>query len=284
MKTTAKSILKEVIESLHETYDEDESSAIGRVIMEDVIGVPAYQLPLNPKVELSDNEETILLNAVARLKNHEPVQYVTGKCHFYGRVFKVNPSVLIPRPETEELVGLVIDRHKDQDDLRVVDIGTGSGCIAISLAAELQTAQVLAVDISDAALAIANENAKLNSVLIKTELLDATSQSLPTAQFDIIVSNPPYITDAERQLMHENVLAHEPGLALFVPNEDPLKFYAHIAQQSQHALAHGGWVYCEINEHFGAETVALFKQHGYQNVELHRDMQGKDRMVSCQKL
>lgn len=274
--------MKEIIESLRETYDEDESAAIGRIIMEDIIGVPAYQLPLNAEVELSDYEETILWETVARLKNHEPVQYVTGKCHFYGRVFKVNPSVLIPRPETEELVDLVINRHKDQDDLRVVDIGTGSGCIAISLAAELQTAQVLAVDISDTALAISNENAGLNFVSLKTKLLDITSQPLPTAQFDIIVSNPPYITDSERRLMHENVLEHEPGLALFVPNEDPLKFYAHIAQQGQHALRDGGWIYCEINEHFGAETAALFEKHGYPKVTVHRDMQGKDRIISCQ--
>lgn len=275
--------MKEIIESLRETYDEDESAAIGRIIMEDIIGVPPYQLPLNAEVELSDTEETILSEAVARLKNHEPVQYVTGKCHFYGRVFKVNPSVLIPRPETEELIDLVINRHRDQDDLRVVDIGTGSGCIAISLAAELQTAQVLAVDISDTALAIANENARLNSVSLKTKCLDITSQPLPTAQFDIIVSNPPYITDSERRLMHENVLEHEPSLALFVPNEDPLKFYAHIAQQGQHALKDGGWIYCEINEHFGVETVTLFKKYDYQNLALHQDMQGKDRIVSCKK-
>jgi release factor glutamine methyltransferase len=282
VKTTAKSLLKELIESLNEIYDEGESISIGKIILEDIVGIPGHQLPLDPPVDLSTEEEQRLSNAMTRLKEHEPIQYVTGRCYFYGRIFKVNPGVLIPRPETEELVALIVSRHKDQKELKIVDIGTGSGCIAISLAAALPSAEVTAVDISEAALAVAKENAKLNSVYLTTQKLDITTEPLSSAQYDIIVSNPPYITESERILMHENVLEHEPDLALFVPNEDPLRFYAHIAEQGKDALRPNGRIYCEINEHFGAETMGLFEKLGYQNVELHKDMQGKDRMVSCQ--
>lgn len=283
MKTTAKSLLKELVDTLNKVYDDAESNAIVKVLLEDIIGVPAHQLPLNPNLELSGDVKQTLSNAISQLRHYEPVQYVTGKCYFYGRKFKVNKDVLIPRPETEELVSLIQNKHKDQPGLKVLDIGTGSGCIAISLAAELPTSVVTAVDISEAALEVAKENAKLNSVILQTQVLDITTQSLSANQYDIIVSNPPYITTSERRLMHENVLAHEPGLALFVPDEDPLKFYTHIAQQGQIALKPNGWIYCEINEHFGGETVVLFNKHGFQNVSLHQDMQGKDRMVSCQK-
>ncbi len=284
MKTTAKSLLTEIVNSLGNIYHSGECLSIGKIIMEDLIGVPSNQLPLNPAIELSEEVEQALSKAIARLKSHEPVQHVTGKCHFFGREFKVNSDVLIPRPETEELVALIVDRHRRAAGLKIVDFGTGSGCIAISLAAALPTSEVTAVDISEAALAVADENAKLNAVNLTTTHLDIASASLAEGHFDIIVSNPPYVTESERKLMHKNVLEHEPDLALFVPKADPLKFYAHIAEQGHHALRHGGWIYCEINEHFGAETVALFKKHNYQKIELHRDMQGKDRMVSCQKV
>ncbi len=282
MKTTAKSLLTEIVNSLGNIYHSGECLSIGKIIMEDLLGVPSNQLPLNPTIELSEEAEQAFSKAIARLKSHEPVQYITGKCHFFGREFKVNPGVLIPRPETEELVALIVDRHRRAAGLKIIDIGTGSGCIAISLAAALPSSEVTAVDISEAALAVAEENAKLNAVNLTTVHLDITCASLAEVHFDIIVSNPPYITDSERNLMHKNVLEHEPDLALFVPNADPLKFYAHIAEQGRHALRRNGWIYCEINEHFGAETVALFKKHNYQKVELLQDMQGKDRMVSCQ--
>lgn len=281
MRIAAKILLDEVVGSLTDIYDKPESAAIGKVVLEDLLDVPAHQLPLNPTLDLTESQQQVLDDAITRLRQYEPVQYVTGRCYFYGRRFTVSRDVLIPRPETEELVALIIRQQQGRSALKVADIGTGSGCIAVTLAAELRQSEVTAIDISPKALAVALENAQLNAVALKTELLDICSESLADAAYDLIVSNPPYITLSERRLMHDNVLAHEPGQALFVPDEDPLRFYTHIAEQGLHALRDGGSVYCEINEHFGADTVALFKKHNYQNVELHRDMQGKDRMVSC---
>jgi len=283
VKTSTKTLLTEIDQALDGIYDHGENAAIGKALLEDIIGVPPHQLPLNPELNLSTTTRQLWSEAIDRIKKHEPVQYITGKSYFYGQEFRVTPGVLIPRPETEELVALILQRHGDQSNLTILDIGTGSGCIAVSLASKSIGAKVTAIDISDQALKIAHENANQNNVVLELSLLDIANESLPNDRYDIIVSNPPYITEKEQGLMHKNVLEYEPGLALFVPDDSPLKFYEHIATKGKMAIKKGGWIYCEINEHFGDATVALFENQGYVKVELHQDMQGKDRMLSCQK-
>ncbi|MEM8893833.1 MAG: peptide chain release factor N(5)-glutamine methyltransferase, partial [Bacteroidota bacterium] len=225
MQTTPKAILQDIKSRLSPNYDLNEAEELSKVLLEDIAGIQRHQIPLNPKVELTNDTKSTLSKAAERLLANEPIQYITGKSHFYGLEFKLEPGVLIPRPETEELVDLIIREHKQHKNLVIADIGCGSGCIAISLAPALPNSSITAIDISETALAITAENAVSNKVLINTIRLDILTETLPTNTFDIIVSNPPYITNNERKSMHANVLDHEPELALFVPDDNPLKFY-----------------------------------------------------------
>lgn len=231
---------------------------------------------------LSDSIRKQIDKIVERIDQNEPIQYILGECRFCGINFSVTPDVLIPRPETEELVELITVRHTGTNT-RILDIGTGSGCIAVSLAKKLQKSQVEAWDISENALRIARTNAQKNNTTVTFKQIDIT-QNLPDIgkQYDIIVSNPPYVCLKEKAEMEENVLNHEPHLALFVPDEDPLLFYRAILQAGKKLLSDGGYIYFEINRMFGNETAALLKTNGYEKIEIIKDISGNDRIIAAQ--
>lgn len=228
-------------------------------------------------------EQQLFGRVLGELKQRRPWQYVVGMADFYGLKFRVNESVLIPRPETEELVHYIIQQsHSRPVDL--LDVGTGSGCIAVTLKKNLPQATVTAVDISDAALALAEQNALANAVdviFLELDILHEHAIDL-LPMYDCIVSNPPYILHEERPMMTENVLYHEPDVALYVTDNDPLQFYKAVADLGRHKLHPNGWLYFEINERYGPQVVSMLQEKGYQHCALHQDMYGRDRIVAAQ--
>lgn len=218
--------------------------------------------------------------AMTRLEQGMPMQYVTGSAPFYGRDFDVTSAVLIPRNETEELVHLIIAENPEQD-LRILDIGTGSGCIPITLALEMDRPVLSALDISETALDVARRNADKYGVAIDFLQSDVLRDELPVYDLDLLISNPPYVRESEKKDMHINVLDHEPHLALFVPEEDPLIFYRIIAHKGLAALKPGGRLYFEINEALGAALLDMLSQMGYQHSMIRKDLNGRDRMVTA---
>lgn len=272
--------------SLHEIYGTEEAQAIFLIAVNSVLKYDRGQYFLK-KNELIDDKQIIKLKDILnQLKTGAPIQYILGETLFYGLPFKVNPSVLIPRPETEELIHWVIESSElsaiTGASLRIIDIGTGSGCIAISLKKNLTAAAVTALDISEASIHTAISNASLNQVDIKFVKEDIRTYKT-NSRFDVIVSNPPYITNTEQQEMHRNVLDHEPHLALFVSDEKPLEFYEAIADFAWLTLSDMGLLFFEINEHLGKETVEMLRSKSFTNIELRKDIQGKDRMIKCRK-
>jgi len=221
--------------------------------------------------------------AIERLKRYEPIQYVIGDTEFYGLEFKVNPSVLIPRPETEELVAWIIDEHKKKQQISILDIGTGSGCIAVALAKHLVNANVYALDVSLEALSLAKENALTNDVNVEFIEADILDWNFGDLQFDVIVSNPPYVRELEKEAMSANVLDYEPHLALFVKDDDALLFYRTISKVANKILKLNGQLYFEINESLGKDTNDLLSNSGYSDVELKKDHFQKDRMIKAIK-
>jgi len=221
--------------------------------------------------------------AIERLKLYEPIQYIIGDTEFYGLEFKVNPSVLIPRPETEELVAWIIDGHKKKQQISILDIGTGSGCIAVTLAKHLVNANVYALDVSLEALSLAKENALTNDVNVEFIEADILDWDYGDLQFDVIVSNPPYVRELEKEAMSANVLDHEPHLALFVKDDDALLFYRTITKVANKILKPNGQLYFEINESLGKDTYDLLSNSGYSAVELKKDLFQKDRMIKAIK-
>lgn len=235
--------------------------------------------------KLTEEEAEKLERSLQRLAAHEPIQYVLGQAPFYGRWFKVRPGVLIPRPETEELVHRIISRHQQNRALKILDIGTGSGCIAISLALELAGSRVMALDVSEAALALAKENAVRLQADVQFIQADILKEVPAEAEgLDILVSNPPYVMEREAQLMQPNVLEWEPHLALFVKNDDPLLFYRRITEHATKLLKPGGSLYFEINEACGDGVAELLRQAGFTAIAILKDMQGKDRMAEARLL
>ncbi len=241
----------------------------------------------NTRLLLMGNE---LLNTVQlaqleeyteQLKQHIPIQYIIGSTEFYGLEFMVNPAVLIPRPETEELMHWII--NDNNNGKRLLDIGTGSGCIAISLKANMPRADVSAWDISEAALQTAQNNAIKLEQDVKFKLTDILNHDPGDEKFDVIVSNPPYVRELEKKMMEANVLEHEPETALFVSDNDPLIFYRAIAQLGQKMLNNNGLLYFEINEYLAAEMTSMLIQQGFINIECRKDLNGKDRMMKAQK-
>jgi len=240
---------------------------------------------LNKQDTITDLDEAYFLDILVQLKTSKPIQYILGETDFYGRTFRVNPAVLIPRSETEELVKWVLGSVSIVNP-HILDIGTGSGCIAISFKIELPEAEVFALDISADALALAQENAALHKAavrFIEKDVLLMKSTDL-YSKFDVVVSNPPYIALAEKDRMKANVLANEPHLALFVPNTNPLIFYERIASIATDLLNPNGFLFFEINERFGTEVVELLVKKGFKQVEMRQDLSGKDRMVKAQWL
>lgn len=242
------------------------------------------EVALDPLKLITTEQENQLMPALEQLKKHIPVQYIIGETEFFSLPFNVNPAVLIPRPETEELVEWIINDIKNQfakKPITILDIGTGSGCIAVSLAKNLKNANVTALDISQKALETAKKNAELNNVTVTFQQQDILEISDLPEKWGVIVSNPPYICEKEKASMEKNVLENEPPGALFVPDADPLLFYKKIAFLASKSLVSGGNLYLEINEAFGKETVLLLKETGFKDVELKKDFFGKDRMVKA---
>jgi len=267
-------------------YDRAEAQAIAYRLLGHFLGFSRTDVLLDKPTSGNQPDWSALL---ARLRAYEPVQYVLGKEEFYGRTFIVTPATLIPRPETEELVSLVVREVKHENfpfsilhsPFSILDIGTGSGCIGVTLALELPGAHVTAWDVSPEALAVARQNAQRLGTNVQFEQRDVLNFqfSIFNSQFSILISNPPYIARAEADHMHPNVLDHEPHLALFVPDDDPLVFYKAIADLGLKALVPGGLVFLEINARFGTETAAVFRERGYASAQVLQDLSGKNRFV-----
>ncbi len=259
-------------------YPATEAKAIAHAYLNMKCGVNTLDILMEKSVE----EPVGFAFDLSRLAAGEPLQYVTGKAYFYDRIFSLNSATLIPRPETEELVSQVLNLIGNERK-RVLDIGTGSGCIAISLALEAPQAEVSAWDVAPEAIIQAQENADQLGAKVALKQQDIFDWELETNTWDIIVSNPPYVLDAEKSEMESHVLDHEPHLALFVSDEDPLKFYRVIGEMSQKRLVPGGFLCFEINRALGAENVALAEKHGFENIQLLKDFHGNDRMLIAQR-
>ncbi|WP_047245147.1 peptide chain release factor N(5)-glutamine methyltransferase [Maribacter thermophilus] len=280
--------LKEIRDIFHKEldglYGKQEVASFFYLLIEHFLGLQRFVLALEPNLVVDKEEEVPLFRALSQLKSYEPVQYIIGYAHFMDMDFKVAPGVLIPRPETEELVMWVLNDVKKTGrvPLKVLDLGTGSGCISVSLAKNLKKTEVVAVDISEEALIIAKENALKNNVDVRFLRSDILALDIKE-KFDIIISNPPYVRELEKNEMKKNVIGHEPDLALYVSNEDPLVFYRAIAEFSVKHLKTDGILYLEINQYLGKETVDLFNMGNFRKVELRKDMFGNDRMVKVVK-
>lgn len=266
-------------------YDENEAKAVIRMVLEVVFGFKLADLYSGKVNELSSDEEEVLREIVRRLQKCEPVQYVLGQADFCGRTFKVRPGVLIPRPETAELCEWITTRHAHSGHLRILDIGTGSGCIAVTLALNLPHAQVEGWDISAEALCIARENnerLKASVRVLKKDILASDFSEKTTKEEDkkdIIISNPPYICMNERRKMDRNILDYEPETALFVPDDDPLRFYRAIAEYGKATLKPGGELYFEINPLYADKLEDMLEKMEYGDIEIKQDQFGKQRMM-----
>ena len=275
-------------------YDTDEAKAIVRWVLDVRFGLSLTDIVCGKTDELSEAEQAELEAMMLRLEKAEPVQYVVGVAEFCGRPFHVEPGVLIPRPETGELCEEILEesgKRKEERDYQrggyqILDIGTGSGCIAITLALEIKEAKVTAWDISEKALHIAQENAKKLEADVTFEQQDILKlgEALNLIQWDVIVSNPPYVCEKEQATMAKHVLEHEPHLALFVPDDDPLRFYRAIAQYAKEALKTSGLLYFELNSLYARETEALLQDLGFVETEIKQDMFGKQRFLKAKKI
>jgi release factor glutamine methyltransferase len=300
---------RELCRRLAERYGLDEARAIVRLVLGERFGLSMADILCDKVTELSADDRTDLEKMMLRLENGEPVQYVLGFAEFCGRRFSVGPGVLIPRPETEELCRWIVDSwseecgvwseergtRNEEQGTRILDIGTGSGCIAITLAAEMPDAQVSAWDISEQALAVARKNADSIGVKVNFEqvdvlnLLSASQSPLSIGRggggeaFTRIVSNPPYVCDNEKSSMKPHVLEHEPHVALFVPDDDPLLFYRAIADFATQSLKPDGWLYFEVNPLYIKELKTMLAEKGFENIEVKIDLFGKERMIRAKK-
>jgi release factor glutamine methyltransferase len=274
------------IQTLAPVYDEGEAESFFYLILEEKQKLKRLDLALHPDVIFSEEEIEIWNLILVQLKLEIPIQYLLGKTNFYGLDFEVNGDVLIPRPETEELVDWIISntlKSGRSKNLKILDIGTGSGCIAISLAKNLPNAQVFAIDVSEKALAIAKNNAESNAVEV-TFLSQNILETMDLDQeFDIIVSNPPYVRNLEKVEIKKNVLENEPHLALFVEDNDALIFYKKISELAQKNLSDSGQLYFEINQYLGKEMISLLEVMNFKNIELRKDIYGNDRMLRGNK-
>jgi len=265
-----------MISELSSIYEMDELNSIFNLLSEDYLKIPRSKILLADDIDLNESNQTLFLSSLERLKTQEPIQYVLGKTSFMDLEFKVNSSVLIPRPETEELVRLML--KEDLDGKEILDIGTGSGCIAISLAKNLPNSKVSALDISKDALKVAKENARLNNVdieFINADIFEYKSQK----KFDIIVSNPPYVLESEKTIMKRNVLDFEPELALFVDDNNSLKYYRSILNMSKNNLKKSGTIFFEINRKLTDQMKKLIKNYDYQSMNFILDLDKKKRFL-----
>ena len=265
-----------MISELSSIYEMDELNSIFNLLAEDYLKIPRSKILLADDIDLNESNQILFLSALERLKTHEPIQYILGKTTFMNLEFKVNSSVLIPRPETEELVSLML--KEDLDGKEILDIGTGSGCIAVSLAKNLPNAKITALDISKDALEVARENANLNNVDI--EFINADIFEYQTdKKYDVIVSNPPYVLESEKSLMKKNVLDFEPELALFIFEDNPLKYYRPILKFASNFLHDKGFLFFEINENYSTELENICKQNSFYNIRFILDINRKNRFL-----
>jgi len=276
--TNSKELFNDLVRQVTLKEDKGEIQSIVYLILEKELGLTKINILAGEYINLPDR--SIFNHYLNRINNHEPIQYILGEEIFYGRKFKVNPSVLIPRPETELLIDTIksFTLQSQNKSLRILDIGTGSGCIAISLALEIGDSVVTAIDVSEEALVCARQNAaslKANVNFFKLDILNEEIKS----QYDLIVSNPPYISVQEKSRMNKNVLDYEPHLALFAPGTDPLVFYQTIALKSKKALAGGGSLWFELNEHFGEDVKVILEEQDYRKVQILKDLDNKDRIA-----
>ena len=280
MKKTQE-LIQHIRTAVAEIYDEPEASAIAFAVAGHVLNLTRLELSMQRHDLVTHETEEKIEAIITRLLSHEPLQYILGTAHFYGLELKVTPAVLIPRPETEELVSLIIKENQHRPDLHILDIGTGSGCIALTLAEILNPGKVYGLDISEKALTVAHENALKYGQPVEWLLADIFKAKLPVKahSIDILVSNPPYVLESEKQQMRRNVLDHEPHLALFVPDTDALLYYRRIAEAGRKLLKPGGKIYFEINERFAAELMALLNASGYTAIAASKDIFDKDRFV-----
>jgi len=266
---------------LSEFYPETEIQSFFNILIQYKLNLSRVDLALQPSLEFNNSEFDFFKKALTNLKKQIPIQYIIGETEFYGLNFNVNSNVLIPRPETEELVDWILKDCQNSPSIKILDIGTGSGCIAISLAKNLPNAEVFALDISSEAIKTAKSNATINNVTVNFMEADILSLTKLPHKFDVIVSNPPYVRELEKEQMQTNVLANEPHLALFVKNDNPLLFYDKIADLAKLNLNKGGYLYFEINQYLGTETVELLKLKGFKNIQLEKDIFEVDRMTKA---
>ncbi|WP_231367579.1 MULTISPECIES: peptide chain release factor N(5)-glutamine methyltransferase [Gillisia] len=261
-------------------YPLEEINSFFNILIAHYLSVTRLELALNPKKKLSSEEIKLFDKILLQLQRHEPIQYIIGETEFFGLKFQVNKNVLIPRPETEELVSWILSDLSDNNTsaIKILDIGTGSGCIAISLAKNLPNAKISALDISKEALKVASNNAEANGVEVKLENQDILHLNKSLDSFDIIVSNPPYVRDLEKKEMNRNVLENEPEGALYVRDNEPLIFYEAITDLAQTSLNKGGSLYFEINQFLAKETEKLLKEFGFKTT-LKKDIFGNFRMI-----
>lgn len=269
--------------SMSKIYDDSEAKAIANLLLENITGWSKLQRLMNKDQLLSPNQFQILNNSIVRLTKGEPLQYVLGEQYFMGLYFTVNSSVLIPRPETEELVQWIIDDNQSRQTCSIIDIGTGSGCIPISLKNKMKSTFITAVDLSVDAIKLAIHNALKNQVLIDFLELDFLVEKnwLQLRKYDVIVSNPPYIPWSERAMIHQNVRDYEPAMALFVADDDPLIFYKKLVAFGKQHLNELGSIYCEIHQDFSEASKAVFLENGYKQVEIKKDIFGNPRMIKA---
>lgn len=275
-----------LLNKIRNIYSESEASQITDWVMESLTGSKKVERMLYKNAAITSDEEAKLQQVIERMTQHEPIQYILNEAWFCGFKFYVDHNVLIPRPETEELVEWIISNCKFPiDQLTILDIGSGSGCIAIALKRKLRKADVSGCDINNEALKIANRNANnlgVDAIFFEIDFLNKKSRE-QISSFDIIVSNPPYVPEKDKNEMRSNVLKYEPSIALFVPNDDPLIFYKAIADFGKQHLNKSGTIYVEIHENYAKETAILFQSNGY-TTEIKKDMQGKERMLKATEM
>jgi protein-(glutamine-N5) methyltransferase, release factor-specific len=268
-----------IINALHGLYPIQELKSLARIITKEALHLSELDSHTGKYINLSTEKKELLENIIQRLRQFEPIQYIIGYTVFYGYHFFVAPGVLIPRPETEELVDLII--KNSNNTCRILDIGTGTGCIAITLAKKIPEATIEAWDISEIALELARKNNKELNANVSFRKIDILNYIPENKKYDVIVSNPPYITEKEKEKMHRNVLEWEPGIALFVPDNDPLLFYQKIAETGRSLLKDKGKIYFEINQYYGNDTLQMLEKLNYKNVYLIKDLYGNNRMITA---
>jgi len=268
---------------LNSLYEIEEINSFFYMLSEAYLSKTRLDIALNPDEELNDDNSNLFLQALAQLTKEYPIQYIIGEIEFMDLRFKVNEHVLIPRPETEELIRWILSNEDKTCTKSILDIGTGSGCIPITLAKALPNSNISSIDISKKALEVAKINALKNMVNIKFQLSDILQTDQLRNPYDIIVSNPPYVRESEKTQMHNNVLQYEPDLALFVSDDDPLIFYRHIALLARESLKPKGLLYFEINQYLGPELYTILEELGFIKIELKKDMYGADRMIRAVK-